>query len=155
MTNWTFVAGDTKRAAGVAEIAAVKKPVVVRLSQSDRALLARWSRRRTLAARVVLRSRILLMLGAGRGVAAVAAALRVAPATVRLWRRRFLEHGPQGLLREAPGRGRKPVLDLATREALVADTQGGGFPSVRTRAGELGVSASTISRWRRRRVEGK
>ena len=128
MADWTFVAGDTRRAAGVAEIAAVEKPVVVRLSQSDRELLARWSRRRTLAARVVLRSRILLMLGAGRGVAAVAAALRVAPATVRLWRRRFLEHGPQGLLKEAPGRGRKPALNLAAREALVTDAQVRGLP---------------------------
>ena len=150
MPDWTFIPRDTRSAPGVAEIASVEKPVVVRLSQSDRALLAGWSRRRTLAARVVLRSRILLMLGAGRGVVSVAAALRVAPATVRLWRRRFLEHGPQGLLREAPGRGRKPALNLATREALVADAQVGGVPSVRTRAGELGVSASTISRWRRR-----
>ena len=154
MADRTFVAGDPGRAAAVAEIAAVEKRsgVIVRLSRSDRELLARWSRKRTLAARVVLRSRILLLLGAGRGVAAVAAALRVSPATVRLWRRRFLEHGPEGLLKEASGRGRKPALNPATREAVRAGAEVDGFPGVRTRARELGVSASTVSRWRRRGV---
>ena len=153
MADRTFVAGDARSVAAVAEIAAVgKRPVViVQLSRSDRELLARWSRKRTLAARVVLRSRILLMLGAGRGVAAVAAALKVAPATVRLWRHRFLEHGPQGLLKEASGRGRKPAMNPATREAVRAGAEVDGVPSVRTRARELGVSASTVSRWRRRR----
>jgi transposase len=145
-------AGDTRRVADVAEIPSVDKPTsnVVRLSRSDRELLGRWSRKRTLAARVVLRSRILLMLGAGRDVTAVAAALKVAPATVRLWRQRFLEHGSQGLLREATGRGRKPVLNPAAREALRAGHGEKASPSARVKAGELGVSASTISRWRRR-----
>ena len=138
--------------ADVAQIPLVRKSAgnVVRLSRSDRELLARWSRKRTLAARVVLRSRILLMLGAGRHVTAVAAALKVAPATVRLWRHRFLEHGSQALLTEAAGRGRKPVLNQAAREALRAGHGAKGSLSVRMKAGELGVSASTISRWRRR-----
>jgi transposase-like protein len=120
------------------------------LSRHDRELLVRWSRSRTLAARVVTRSRIVLLLGASRSVASAAAALGVAPSTVRLWRNRFLESGPQGLLKEAPGRGRKPVLDPAVRQALRAGADAGGTVSVRRQARELGVSAATVSRWRRR-----
>ena len=151
MADSTFLTGNAGRTSGVAEIATLaSRRVVVRLTRSDGELLARWSRKRTLAARIVLRSRIILMLGAGRSVAAVAAALRVAPATVRLWRRRFLEYGPQGLLKEAPGRGRKPALNAAMREALRARDDVMGSASVRSQAGELGVSASTVSRWRRR-----
>ena len=153
MADSAFIAGDTGRTPVVAEITSVVgRRVIVRLSQSERELLARWSRKRTLAARIVLRSRMLLLLDAGRSVAAVAAALRVAPATVRLWRRRFLEDGPQGLLKETPGRGRKPALNLAAREALRAEADIGGSPSVRSQATDLGVSASTVSRWRRRQI---
>ena len=149
MADSTFFARDTGPSPPVAEIAS-PGPLVVRLSGSDRDLLTRWSRKRTLAARIVTRSRILLMLGAGHDVAAVAAALRVAPATVRLWRRRFLDGGPEGLLNEAPGRGRKPALNPATRDALRTEAAGEGSPSVRSQAVALGVSASTVSRWRRR-----
>jgi transposase-like protein len=133
-----------------AEIAAMKERLNtgIPLSRDDREVIAGWSRSRTLPARVVLRSRIILMLGANRSATVVAAALGVAAATVRLWRGRFLEYGPGGLLKDAPGRGRKPALDLATREAL---RSGVGVLSVRRRARELGVSAATVSRWRRRR----
>jgi transposase-like protein len=100
--------------------------------------------------RVVTRSRIVLLLSENRSVASVAAALGVAPSTVRLWRRRFLESGPQGLQKEAAGRGRKPVLAPAVREALRADADVGSIVSVRRHARELGVSPATVSRWRRR-----
>ena len=119
------------------------------LSRHDREVIGRWSRSRTCSVRVVLRSRIVLMLDEHRGVTAVASALGVAPATVRLWRTRFLASGPQGLLREASGRGRKPMLDLATRETLRTEANVAGVLSVRRRARELGVSAATVSRWRR------
>jgi len=153
MADSTFIADDSGRTRVVAEIASVaKRRVAVQLSRADRELLVRWSRKRTLAARIVLRSRIVLMLGTGRSVAAVAAALRVAPATVRLWRRRFIEHGPHGLLKEAPGRGRKPALNPAAREALQAGGDLKDSPSVRRQATELGVSAATVCRWRRRRT---
>lgn len=122
-------------------------------SERDRKLLLTWSRSRTLPARVVLRSRIVLMLAGGDGGKAVADALGIAPATVRLWHRRFLEHGPPGLLRDAPGRGRKPALDQAARQALRRGTGVGDALTTRERARELGVSASTVSRWRRRRSD--
>ena len=44
------------------------------MSARDRALLFTWSRSQTLAARVVLRSRIVLMLADGEGVKTIATA---------------------------------------------------------------------------------
>lgn len=123
---------------------------MVHLSPDDRARLLRWSRSRTLAARVVLRSRIILMLADGEGTNAVAQRLGVARATVRMWSQRFAESGPEVLLRDASGRGRKPLLDLATRQRLRQDHASGTTLTLRDRALALGVSPSTVSRWRRR-----
>lgn len=113
-------------------------------------MLHKWSRSRTLAARIVLRSRIVLMLAEGGRVKAIAEELRISPATVRLWRERFRERGPTALQQDAPGRGRKPALDPAVRQSL---RKGSGVQetlTVRERARELSVSAATVSRWRRK-----
>jgi transposase len=120
------------------------------MSEHDQELLLKWSKSRTLAARVVVRSRIVLMLARGSAVKAVARELRVAPGTVRLWSKRFRELGPPGLLRDAQGRGRKPTLSHAARQALRAGHGVNEALTVRERARQLGVSASTVSRWRRR-----
>jgi transposase len=142
---------DGNRVARVAEITDMAEPrTIVHVSEREKVLLLRWSRSRLLAARIVLRSRIILMLAEHGRVALVAGALGVAPATVRLWRNRFLEHGSRALLQEASGRGRKPALDAAIRQALRAAVAAGDAPSVRRQAAELGVSAATVSRWRRR-----
>lgn len=120
------------------------------LSARDRALLDQWSRGRTLAARVVQRSRIVLMLANGNSIRTIVKELGVSATTVRLWRRRFDAHGPDGLLTDAPGRGRKPALTAAAREALKRGHRDGDAMTVRERARELGVSAATVSRWKRR-----
>jgi transposase len=125
-------------------------PRVTQPSAQDLALLTAWARSRTQPLRVVLRSRIVLLLAGGQGVAPVADALGVSHATVRRWARRFVEQGAKALLADAPGRGRKPVLDAATRQALRDPTVDGDAMSVRARARALGVSAATVSRWRRR-----
>lgn len=120
----------------------------------DRDLLHAWARSRTLATRLVLRSRIILLLADGQGVRAVARSLRISETTVRLWRDRFHRHGPEALLNDAPGRGRKPVLPESARDALRVHR--GDVDSetmtVRQRARELGVSPATVSRWSRRGV---
>ncbi|MFD7101139.1 helix-turn-helix domain-containing protein [Streptomyces xanthophaeus] len=61
--------------------------------QALRAVLDVWVRRRTTAQAVVQRSRIVLECAAGRSVMGVSRRLRIAPDTVRTWRRRFPEHG--------------------------------------------------------------
>lgn len=116
------------------------------MSADDRQTLLEWARSRTMPVRVVLRSRIVLAIDRGRGVVDTALSLGVSPATVRLWSRRVRVHGAASVLSDAPGRGRKPVLDRDTRERLSGtDRQ----RSVRELARELGVSPATVSRWRR------
>ena len=80
----------------------------VRLPDGDRATLERWVRARTTAQRLVLRSRIVLSLGAGLSGREVARKLGVSRHTVDLWRARYLKEGCDGLMRDKPGRGRKP-----------------------------------------------
>ena len=92
---------------------------------------------------------MVLMLDDGAVVREVATALHVAPGTVRLWKRRFEISGVDGLKKDASGRGRKPTLSPAMRQALRG--LGTGLPTgIRACARALGVSASTVSRWRRR-----
>ena len=120
------------------------------LAPDERTQLLRWARSRTQPSRLVLRSRMVLLAADGTGPTGVAATLGVTPATVRLWCRRFREGGIASLLRDAPGRGRKPALSLAERETLREASTQRSTVSVRQLARELGVSAATISRWRRR-----
>ena len=81
----------------------------ITLSESDRATLEGWTRRRKTAQSLALRARIVLACaepGATNG--RVAAALGVSRPTVATWRRRFAERGPDGLLDEPrPGRPRR------------------------------------------------
>jgi transposase len=120
--------------------------------REDQALLRVWARSRTLATRLVQRSRIVLLLIDGQRVSDVSRSLGISESTVRLWRSRFHTHGPQGLLNDAPGRGRKPVLTEAARDALRVPHPDKDLGTVRQQARALGVSAATVSRWRRRQV---
>ena len=122
------------------------------VGREDRHLLLSWARSRTLATRLVQRSRIVLLLAEGQRVSDVARSLGISESTVRLWRSRFHAHGPHGLLNDAPGRGRKPVLPEAARDALRERGPGTDLGTVRQQARELGVSPATVSRWRRRQT---
>lgn len=55
---------------------------------------------------------------AGQPVSEIARALGVSRPTVRLWCRRFEGGGVAALLRDKPGRGRKPRLAEQTHERL-------------------------------------
>jgi transposase-like protein len=114
----------------------------------DRRTLERWARSRTLPLRVIARARIVLALASGLTVTETVRRLETSPVTVRLWRRRYQELGPAGLLRDRPGRGRKPSVDPTVWADLAhqASIPGGG----RALAASLGLSPSTVSRWRRR-----
>jgi DNA-binding NarL/FixJ family response regulator len=65
----------------------VAHPVVLR--EDVRRKLEQQSRRRTVQARVVLRSRIVLLAADGLQNKQIAATLRAAPRMVALWRGRF------------------------------------------------------------------
>ena len=112
--------------------------------------LERWVRAGTTPQRVVCRSKIVLLALDGFSLSEIASRLGVSLPTIRLWLRRFATDGASSLLRDAPGRGRHPLLDASTmmsqlREAhLLADD--GRPSSLRDAATHLGVSPSTV--WR-------
>jgi len=127
----------------------VAQPVV--LSEEVRRKLEQQSRGRSTQSRVVLRSRIVLLAGEGLQNKQIAAALKVAPRMAALWRSRFLEHGIEGLLQDAPRPGRTPticrasLIDKTTRSIPSNATQW----STRTMAREMGISKASVSRiWR-------
>ena len=103
-------------------------------------------------ARVVLRSRIVLLAAEGLENKQIAAALNVAPRMVALWRGRFIELGIEGLLQDAPRPGRTPTISQMPH--LIAKTtqrlpHNATQWSTRTMAKEMGISKASVSRiWR-------
>lgn len=129
-----------------------KAPLV--LSDEDREVLVRWTRRRTTAQALALRARIVLESATGASNTAVAAKLAVTPQTVGKWRARFIDSGVEGLLDE-PRVGRPRQVGDALVEKIVVDTLEHAPPgeathwSTRDMAKHVGVSQSTVSRvWR-------
>ena len=112
-----------------------------------------WARRRTSAAGLAMRSRIVLAAADGGSNTELARRLGVAIMTVRRWRNRFAELRCDGLLDE-PRPGRPRVVGDAAIEALIAATLETTPPdathwSTRSMAKQLGMSQSTVSRvWR-------
>jgi hypothetical protein len=87
------------------------------VSPEDRKTLQRWIRMPTAPQRLVLRSRIVLMLADGCPAREVARRLGVSRPTVSLWRRRYMQEGCDVLTRDRPGRGRPRA---AAKQPLVA-----------------------------------
>ena len=130
----------------------VAHPIV--LEEDVRRKLEQQARGRSTAARVVLRSRIVLLAADGLQNKQIAATLSVAPRMVTLWRGRFLAQGIAGLLKDAPRPGRTPSITTEVAAILIAKTTQ-SIPanatqwSTRTMAREMGVSKASVSRiWR-------
>lgn len=119
------------------------------LNESEREALQRITRRGKAEQQQVLRARIVLLVASGCSDKEVSKQLQVNRHTVRLWRRRFAEQRLAGL-QDAPGRGRKPVLNSKVREAIL--TGAVQPPAHRTRwscrsmAKAQKVSHSTVQR---------
>ena len=77
--------------------------------------LKQWESSHGTPQQVALRCRIILGALAGQDNAAIAAELEVSRPTVQLWRKRVREQGIGAVWKIAPGRGRKPLYDQATR----------------------------------------
>jgi transposase len=81
--------------------------VPIDLSDDEREQLASWARRRTSAAGLAMRSRIVLAAAEGGSNTEIAERLELARNTVARWRRRFCEDRLDGLDDEPrPGRPR-------------------------------------------------
>ena len=80
----------------------------VDLSSEDRAALEQQARGRSLPARLVERSRIILRATDGLQDREIAAELGITPEKAARWRKRFLSGGTEALAKDAPrpGRGR-------------------------------------------------
>jgi transposase len=127
----------------------VAQPIV--LSEEVRRKLERQSRGRATQARVVLRSRIVLLAAEGVQNKQIAAALNIAPRMAALWRGRFIEHGIEGLLKDAPRPGRSESISRASLiEKTTQSTPANATHwSTRTMAREMGISKASVSRiWR-------
>ncbi len=128
--------------------------VPISLTAADRATLEGWARRRKTAQGLARRARIVLACAEGGGTnGAVAQALRVSRPTVALWRRRFAERGPDGLLDEprpgAPRRITDAQVEQAVTTTLEAAPPDATHWSTRSLARAVGLSQSAVVRiWR-------
>lgn len=92
-----------------------RKPTVLAMTAEQRTALEQWVNAHGTPQQVVKRCRIVLRKAEGLDDAAIAAELDVNRHTCRLWRLRFVSHGPAGLWDVAAGRGRKPQEGLAKK----------------------------------------
>ena len=126
---------------------------VIVLTDAERAELEGWARRRSSAAGLALRSRIVLAAASGESNSDMAARMGISRTTVTRWRNRFVEQRCDGLLDE-PRPGRPRVVGDAQIEALITVTlettpADATHWSTRSMATHLGLSQSTVSRvWR-------
>ena len=104
---------------------------------------------KTSSQREVFRARIILGLAQGLSHQEIAEEQSVSLLAIGRWRKRWGAKGLEGL-QDAPGRGRKPRLSpkAVGRALSLARTQAphGGPWSVRTMAGETGLSKSSVQR---------
>ena len=124
------------------------------LSDEERETLLRWSRRRTTAQALALRSRIVLRCADGGSNSEVATEFGVKRHTVAKWRSRFLADGLEGLSDEPRPGAPRTVTDERV-EAVIVKTLEQSPPdqdthwSTRSMAAATGMSQSTVSRiWR-------
>ena len=126
----------------------------LRITAPEQEQLLKWIRTRTSPHRLVVRSRIVLFAAGGMTPGEIARRVHVAPATVRLWCRRFAEGGVSALARDKPGRGRRPGMSprmaLAVLRAMLQPPPDGAAWSARSLSRHTRTSASTVWRvWKR------
>ena len=125
-----------------------KAPVVV--TDEDRVVLERWSKRPKTPMSVAQRARIVLLAADGLTNNAVAERVGVNQATVVKWRKRYLAGGVDGLIDEPrPGAPRK-ITDAAVEEVVVRTLEetptDATHWSTRDLAKRVGMSASSVGR---------
>jgi len=126
----------------------------IELTSVARLELEKLSRRRTTPVRVAQRSRIILLAADGMQDKQIAQRMGVAPRMAALWRSRFIEHGVEGLMKDAPRPGRRPAISAAIAAQVVAKTTqskpaGATHWSRATMAREMSISESSVGRiWR-------
>src|SRR3954454_3439085 len=122
----------------------------VALSVAERAQLESWTRRRTSAQALALRSRIVLLAGDGRNNTEIARELGIHRNVAGKWRSRFLKDRLDGLVDEPrPGRPRT-ITDDQVEEVIVKTLEttpkDATHWSTRSMAREVGLTQSAVLR---------
>lgn len=125
-------------------------PAIV-LTGEERKTLETWSRGRRIAARLVVRAKILLAAAEGQQNQDIASELGIARQTVARWRTRFAQQGLVGVETDAPRPGRTPAIAREVVERIVHLTTQEKPPgrthwSTRSMAAATGVSKATVQR---------
>ncbi len=124
--------------------------VAIELSDGERDQLEAWTRRRTSAQALALRSRIVLIAAEGLNNTEIAERLGVHRNMVAKWRRRFAEHRLDGLTDEPrPGQPRQ-ISDAQVEEVIVKTLEttprDATHWSTRSMAREVGLTQSAVHR---------
>src|SRR3974377_2108134 len=127
----------------------IAPPVVI--DSSQKAVVERWARSRSLPARQVERARVVLLASEGKTDLEIAAELRIGNHKVARWRKRFLKLGLSGIEKDASRRGRKPAIPASVKLEVVHKTTqcspaNATHWSTRTMASEIGISEATMRR---------
>jgi transposase len=126
----------------------------VTLGEEQQKTLEQWARGRSLPARMVERSRIILLAAAGNQDLEIAAELGISNQKAARWRKRFLNAGLEGLAKDAPRPGRAPTITTAAvRRVIEKTTQSkpanATHWSTRRMAAAAGISEASVRRiWR-------
>jgi len=125
--------------------------LAIRLQPAEQAQLEKWGSAQGTPQQVALRCRIILRALVGQDNVSIAEQLGVSRPTVQLWRKRVCAQGIGGLWEIAPGRGRKPQYDQATRDGIIQATlhskpKGMTHWSCRLMAESQEVSKNTVNR---------
>ena len=90
----------------------------VHLSRKDRKVLEACCRSPVTLQRDLKRARIVLLAAAGRSTRSIAKEVGVQPRIVSLWRRRYADHGLEGL-QDKPRPGKQPIYTKATDKRIL------------------------------------
>lgn len=129
------------------------------VSDADRRELQRWSRGRSVPARLVLGAKIVLLAAAGKMNKEIVAELGTGMKTVCLWRNRFVKFGLRGIEKDAPRGGRPSAAraEAAAEIVRVTTTEkppGATHWSTRRLAARLGISPAMVQRvWKANRLQ--
>jgi len=129
------------------------------VTEEDKALLEQMLSCGWTPQRIVFRARIIL--GAARGTSnnELAEQLKTTRTTILKWRQRYVEGGTEGVLTDAPGRGRKKQISPEKEAAIVNATmndrpKNATHWSTRLMAATQGVSSTTVFQiWRAHRLQ--
>ena len=121
------------------------------VTEEDRHTLERWARGRSAPVRLMQRAKIVLLAAEGRENQAIAASVGVTRQLVGRWRTRYVAQGLAGIVKDAPGRGRKATArDAITARIIEWTTQrkpsNATHWSTRTLAEALHTTRSMVNR---------